>query len=1101
MKRIGILLACLFVMTWSAQAQEPPEMQLDFVRKLRDKGYVDLALEYLEGLNKSAPPALKAVLPMELARTRIALARDKPPDQRLALIKAARTELEIFVKSFADRPEGVQARLELARLNTQEGKAILSKALRQDDIKTQQSEVKAAENLFIRAGQDLDAAAKLLANLAANYKNPDPKQEELIRTQLAQDLLTARLDRGINLMEQTRTYINVGNEVILRQRAEVNDQARKIFEKLAQEEDAATKPTCLMAAAWLVRCFQESQSPKEAQDYFNLVMKQKKKVADSAKRWARHFHMQRVLKDIKGKLADQGLAKLNDQKKLKTLEDEAVKWLAAYPSHLNSPEGQGVRWELANCYIQEALLLGKGDLKSPKAAPLAAKAQTLLASLAEGDSDFAEQAGQLSITLNVNRIANVPLEKLKGFDDPYLKGHYEWNQVKKVVAKLADPELKEDVKKKLVKERHDRLESAIRAFAQALARASDKTPVSKKDDARFFRVMAYLELGDMHRAAVAGEALARQQPPRKRAAAAAGYALEAYASILARDNSDDNRERLFNLANFILKDQRKYWVHEPVTAVSHYKLAATYQRDANWKDAIAQLEQLNDSYPGFIYAQGQLVFFALEARDKAKNEKDKKFFQGKALAALKRIPKLPATTDASTATMFFFAQMEYPKWLFRQAAADLAESEVIYNKDKAEQARAKLVLQAAAKYKEMASFIKQLQDQLAKLPVKISAENKNKLMFTLGVLEKYSRLGQAEIEYRKGNYDAVLSPPLTGAVLAEVRKLGAKPGPIQMAEYKVVGDILTLALRAGVQKGKIAEAKATLGLIQRLTSNEGIQADPNAVLRSLVQDLEVQVKALKKANDQAKLKTFVGNFSGLVDELVKGAGKGNDPATFFFLARLYDSLDLHQKAADMYAKIPPPKALAKPKGSKFTEEEEKEIQSYWYSQVQYAHQLHQIGGDDKKAHLEKANQVILTLLRHPHARAHQLAEIEKIHILQEKEIYGPAATQWEKFMKNPALAKQMADGDQTAKETYFDAYYQMTYCIYKYSRSDGAKTRKLDKAYLRRAADYIVKLENANNSEGWELLRPRFEALMESELPLRDMVEELKKKLKKKTAR
>jgi len=780
-------------------------------------------------------------------------------------------------------------------------------------------------------------------------------------------------------------------------------------------------------------------------------------------------------------------------KKLTATRDEALKWLAAYPSHANAPEGQGVQWELANCYIKEALVAGKNDLNSPKAAGIVAKAQKLLASLAEGDSDYAEQANQLNLTLSVSRIAAVPIAKLQGFDDVYLKGHYEWNQVKKVVAKLAAPDLKEEEKKKLGKERHDRLESVVQAFTQALRRADDKTPAGKKDDARFFRVMAFLELGDLHRAAVAGEALARQQPPRKRSAAAAGYALEAYAAILARDGNDDNRERLLNLANFILKEQSKIWAHEPVTPASHYKLAMTHQREANFKDAVAELEQLTDSFPAFTYAQGKLVFIALQARNKAKDDKEKTYFQDKALAALKRIPKLPPAPDPDTANMFFKAQMEYSKWLYGEAAKDLAKNDMG---------------KASAKYKEMAGFNKQLQDQLAKVPVKISAENKDKLTFTLGVLEKYSRLGLAEIEYRKGNYDLVLSPPLTGAVVVEVQKLGAKAGPIPMREYQVVGDILGLALRASVQKGKIAEAKTVLGLIQRLSSDGGEFADRTGVLRTLVQDLEVQVRALKKANDPAKLKAFVGNFSALVDELAKGSDKkGNDPATFFFLARLYDSLDQHQQAADMYAKIPAPKALEKPKGSKFTDDEEKDIQSYWYSQVQFARQLRLIGGDKKKEHFDKANAVLSKLLRHVHARGHQLAEKEKIFLLQEKEIYGGAATQWEKFMKNPGLAKQMADGDQNAKETYFDAYYQMIFCIYKYSRSDGAKAKKLDKAYLRRAADSIVKLESAKNpgnpgepGEGWQLIGPRLEELMESELPLRDMVGELKKKQKKKTA-
>ena len=1091
MKRIGMLLAVLVVAAWSARGDETPQMQLDFVRKLRDKGYVDLALEYLEAWQKKAPPEMKTILPMEMARTRIALARDKPPDQRLALIKAARTELETFVKSYADKPEGVQARLELARLDTQAGKAVLSKALRQEDIKTQQSEAKAAEALFIRAGQELDAAAKLLAALSANYKNPDPKQEQLVKEQLAQDLLQARLDRGMNLMEQARSYIDLSNEKTNTLRAEVIDKAKKQFESVAQVD--AKNPVCVMAAAWLVRCFQEGQAPKEAQDYFKLVMKQKGNAADAAKRWARYFNMQRILKDIKGKLADPTLAKLNEQKKLKTLEDEALKWLAAYPSHVSAPEGQGVRWELANCYLQEALLAGKNDLNSPKAAPMVAKAQKLLASLAEGDSDFAEQASQLNLSLNVSRISAVPIAKLNNFDDIFLKGHYEWNRVKKVVAKLG-ADLKEEEKTKLLKERHDGLENVIRAFTLAVRRADEKTPASKKDDARFFRVMAYLELGDLHRAAVAGEALARQQPPRKRGAAAAGYALEAYASILARDSNDDNRERLLNLANFIIKDQGKFWAHEPVTAAAHYKLAMTFKRDGNFKDAVAELAQVSDTFPGFTYAQGQLVFIALEARNKARDDKEKKYFQDKALAALKRIPKLPANPDPTTAAMFFEAQLQYPEWLYTEAA------------------RENDTAKAAAKYKEMGDYLKRLRDEFAKLPFKLTPATEARLLFNMGVYEKYNRLGLARIEYQKGNYDQVLK--FSDGIVDEVKKVGQKPGPIPIRDYKVVGEVLGLALRANVQKGKIDGAKSVLGLIQRLTGTDGGFADQTEVLRTLVQDLEVQVRVLKKANDPAKLKAFVGNFSALVDEMAKGSDKkGVDPATYFFLARLYDSLDQHQKAADMYAKIPAPKALSKPtkigkEEDKITEAEEREIQSYWYSQVQYARQLRQIDGDKRKENLEKAGKVLSDLLRHPHARGHQLAEKEKIFLLQEKEIYGGAATQWEKFMKNPGLAKQMADGDQTAKETYFDAYYQMTYCIYKYSRSDAAKTRKLDKAFLRRAADYICKLELAKNpanpgepGEGWQLIGPRFESLMEGELPLRDMVEELKKNQKRKTAK
>ena len=59
MKR-AVLLATLALfsapnLNLRAQAQEPGPVQLEFVRKLREKGYADLALQYLEKLQKAAP--------------------------------------------------------------------------------------------------------------------------------------------------------------------------------------------------------------------------------------------------------------------------------------------------------------------------------------------------------------------------------------------------------------------------------------------------------------------------------------------------------------------------------------------------------------------------------------------------------------------------------------------------------------------------------------------------------------------------------------------------------------------------------------------------------------------------------------------------------------------------------------------------------------------------------------------------------------------------------------------------------------------------------------------------------------------------------------
>ena len=1071
MKRCCLLLASsLLLVTFTLRAEEPPQTQLEFIRKLRDKGYADLALEYLEKLQKNPPAALKVAIPMELARTRIALARDKEPGQRLALLNTARQELEAFIKANANRPESAQARFELAGLATQQGKALLSKALRREDLKSQQDEAKKAEQQFIQAAKELEAAAVLLKDLAGKYKNPDATEQELVRQQLAQDELQARFERGMTLMEQARTYLDLSGDLNTK-RATVIDDARKVFEKVAEQDD--TNPTSLLAAAWLVRCYQEGQDPTKAKKAFETVMFQKTKVADTAKRWARYFHMQGIMKDPTFKFADKKI-KVTDLTKVQEIEREALDWLKAYPSHKNSLEGQGVRFELANAYIRQAGILSPKDPRSLKVAPLYNKAQKELLSLAQGDSDVAEQANQLNLSLSFLRMgADTPIAKLKDFEECYLKANYEMYLMKKVGAQPGDLEKQE-------KERTGHLKNMIQAFTRALQLADAKTPPQKTDEARFYLATGYLLAGDAFRAAVAGEDLAREKPPHKRSPAAAGYAIEAYASILTRDNTPDNHERLLDLANFVLKDRQKAWKSDPVTPVARFFLARAFQRDDKYKEAIAQFEQLTPDYPGFVYAQGQLVFTALEARTKAKTDAEKRFFQDKAVLALKRMPKLPPDSDPATATVFFLAQLEYPKLLYFEAAQDLAKP------DKAN------VVKAAVKYREMAAYIKQLQDQFAK--TKLPAETGQKVAFSMRMLEKFTRLGLAETEYRAGNYDKVLTPNLAGGTVAEVKKLGAAPGQIQLPDYKVTGDILGLALRAYVQTGKIEEAKGVLHLLQRLTSTEGLEADPTAVLRSLIQELELQVRTLQKANDPEALKKTTANFSAFVDELAKSPGKKGLQATdYFFLARLYDSLDQHCKAAELYSKITEPKDLNKKlaKGEKFAEQEEKEIQTYWYSQVQYARQLRQCP-ENKDENLELANKLLYRLLTHPNARGQVLAEKERIHVVEESGRYGPAINLWDKFLKNPAVKSRLGD-DQNTKEMYFDAYYHYAYCAYRYSQDPKAKSAK---TWLRRAADSIVRLEKAKDNEGWQLIGPRFQELLENEPPLRAQYEQLKKTAK-----
>src|SRR5438093_1547486 len=101
MKRIFLLsvLVSIGIGASSLRAQETVENELELVRKLRDKGWADLAKAKIEELLKRGEPALNAALPLELAEINIAMARQMDPDQRLSLFMQARTQLRDFIKS------------------------------------------------------------------------------------------------------------------------------------------------------------------------------------------------------------------------------------------------------------------------------------------------------------------------------------------------------------------------------------------------------------------------------------------------------------------------------------------------------------------------------------------------------------------------------------------------------------------------------------------------------------------------------------------------------------------------------------------------------------------------------------------------------------------------------------------------------------------------------------------------------------------------------------------------------------------------------------------------------------------------------------------
>jgi hypothetical protein len=1069
MKRIAHVLAALTLLGTLAHpgpAQEPADSELEFVRKLRAKGYVDLAKGYLEVMQKRNDPQLAGILPLEQARTLLAVAREKDAEQRFGIFSQAREFLKDYAAKNAGKPEAAQGTVELARLSSYEGLALLTKALRELDVGAQQELAKPAETKFITASGELEAAIKLLQGLI-----DDPQVSDSLKKQLKQELTQARFDRGINFINQARTYVNTSKEDLNLKRAQIVQEAKKIFDSLRDEEALDIRA---QANAWMMKIAMESQDPGEIEKYYNRVMGYKKAEARAGERWVRLFDMQDALTNGKNPRANPPKTKVTAIDKLRHVQKVGLAWLKDYPASVKSPEGEGVLWELANAYYLEAKEAEKDKKHKPPAEALYTTAQKYYGMLAQGEGDFSEKANQVSLSISFQLMGN--RKDFRTFEEYFLKGQFELLELQKIGGKRAAAQASGDAKEadKLDKEWHAKLADVKQAFARAIALATDRTPIQKLDEARYFVTSAYLYSGDVFRAAVAGEALGRTRPPTRRAPAGAGYAIDAYAKLLAREYNEGTKERLQSLIEYVLApENQKFWSTDPVTGVAHYQMALLANKDGDFKRAISELEALPKEFPAYIYSQGQLVFIALKARKENNNlsDQDRKDLTEQIRKAILRIPPLPADADSSTAFMYWLTQLELSK---------------IYYSDAYQHLKGDHPLKAKQKYIEMAKFLKELGERFEKSPIKLKKENRDTIDFQIHIMQKYADLGHAEVDYREEKFDDVLK--VTQPTVDAVKKLDKGMGPLRLKDYRVAGDILGLALRAEVRKGNVAVAKGLLDIIKRL-ADEGDGGDAKDVSEEIVHnvltEISAQVVELKNAKKTKELQKVQDSFRNFLEELLKD----RDPRKMSFderltLARAFSGLELHQKAAELYQQVQAPKVLeSKLPYEKLSEAEQRDLQVYWTLKWEHVKELR--AAKDYAGALK----VLDGWLNHPKALfAMPYGQMEKNYILEDDKKYGAATIGWTNFMKS-AQAKVT---DNKIKRLYFDAYFYGTRTLFLYAMNDPA-VKKQD-VVLDAAGKRIVDLEFSKSPDGWEITRDRFEQLLKQQPKLKEAYDRMKKK-------
>lgn len=1026
-----LALGACWLIAASAPADEPP--YFEFVQGLRAKHMPDLALEYLQTLSTRRLPADQAVLvPLELAKTRIELATMEADDGRRAALQAtARSEFEAFLKANPKHPRAAEANLEIARLAVLQGKAQLSRARRAETKETQRAEMQKARSLFDGAAKLLRAAAKQIDDQLAALGDAKPSDRQALVYARSQ----AEFELGMNLLDQAQTYTE---QAELAKRGDTVKQAIDVLGKLAARDSRS--PLGALAKAWQGRCYLENDDPKTARKICTDVSNDTSEAGEAGRRVARYFLMQAEVRET------------NPKKPVATyqlVEQQGETWLNNYRKYRNTPEGQGVRFELANTYLKHALTLPANQQGQLQARELFIKAQRLFQELEQTESEYTDLAreNKLNIILKLSsERSRGDLAKLKDFEECYLRAQFEIAQLRQDEKQLSG--------EKLEARRKERLATMIAALNRAFDLADSKVAPQDFADARYLLARAYYSTDDYYRAAVVGEDLAHTAAQALRAPAAGTYALYAYTQLLGEDERanagaeilDADRGRLRRLAEYI----EATWPTDSAADVARHQIGRLFLIEKKYPEAIAVLGRISPAYADATRSLYQLGFAALQAqRIGLTASAGRPTYQNQAIAALKRISPLPAGSDPGTAQVYVEARLTLGGLLY-----------------------------AVKDFGQMDAIARDLQEKL-NTPGMFDNQTRADLESKAAGLKLLAIYGQAEADYGAGRYVKVrdtLEP-----FLKQMRNPGDSAKLKELKDPELVPALLGLAMRANVQDNKIDNARQILDLLQKFAPENSSE-----VLKQLVQTLRAQIQELRQKGESVKpqLDRTVSNFSTFLDQLATQQEKNPQPEMVLFLAQSYASLDNHKRAADLLVQVPEPKPAAQGQ-----QVDPKKVQAYRAAQIMAARELRL---DKQYGKAKKLLDEIIGVPAKPGwAQQNLEAQKERIFLAQDQEQYGGrdgAVLAWN------ALLKQMQPRiktDAKAKEQYFECYYYLTYCIYKGSQKMTDEKKK--SAAIRQAANFIAQLETTQPDMGGEASKKRFDELLQSEPPLKEQVETLRK--------
>lgn len=583
-----------------AGAAEPPHLEL--VRGLRERGMHDLAIEYLRKLqsrqNPPLPADLKAVLPLEIARSHLAEAeRIADPGRREEALRQIRSELQQFTSdpASAEHPRLGEGQFELARCihaiariraNEYENlpRRDRAKAARLKEAVALYDE---ADKVYASAVGLLEKAWKSAPEEGRERRPGSPKQAAL------DAYLTALLHRGIALYEKGGLLENDD----LKASADALKAASDLFDVAAGQRDRSA--VGWQALAWHGRCWDGSDDRKR-DDAYQKVLTEKKPEAVAGQRLVRYFQIAAEFKRGGNKAA-------------RTAVRQALeRWLADYAGSaqrdaeavLASREGQHVRLMLGLIYLEEFKELSPLDRKAPLGQNLAEKARVQFAALEDQGGEYAAPAKALKFEVlrRAGQVASRPIHELKTFDDCLLRARMAVQDALDLNEELAnadDDAAREEIRRKIrghYETVRDAMQRGIRLMPE---------DVKEEDWEAAYQLLyaGYYRTGDFPRAAVLVDYMARHARNPDSARKFAVEAMNLYRGLAAQSRSKADNDRLIAIAEWL----EKRYPDAAETDTARGILGFALLQQSQPREAAAMWEKVSPrspSYAEFSYRAG-----------------------------------------------------------------------------------------------------------------------------------------------------------------------------------------------------------------------------------------------------------------------------------------------------------------------------------------------------------------------------------------------------------------------------------------------------------------------------------------------------------------